>query len=261
MSSRTDSNSFKTFLINLPRATERRQKMEEQLAALNLPYELFNAVDGRERGEELLKRLDKRAFERNAGRKVLMGELGCYASHLEVWKETLASGAEFALVLEDDVVFHEDFLDAIELAISHARHWDYLKLNRIRAKIPVRQGKIGTYDLNAYLGPATGTGAYLIKASTIRKLMPGMLPITRPFDHELNRFFAHDFRLLGLEPFPSHIDDGGVDFIARDAGPVAKRAPFYHRLPNYRLRVANYFRRFSYLLRTGAWPGSNKVLE
>ncbi len=249
-----------TWLINLPRATERRRRMDAQLATMDLPYTVFDGVDGRAREAELLQNVDIPAFERNMGRKILIGGIGCYNSHLGVWRDFLDTGKPVALVLEDDVVFHDDFLDAVDLALRARAHWDFLKLNRIRAKLPVPQGRVGPYSLNAYIGPATGTGAYLIKRETAAKLLPRMLPVTRATDHEINRFFLHDFRLRGLEPFPSHLDDGNVSLITGTGFADLKKFPWYARLPNYGLRLGNYARRFAYLARTGAWPGSRRVL-
>lgn len=253
-------SDLKSWLINLPRATERRKRMDDQLANLPLDVEIFDGVDGKAMETELLKNVDISAFERNMGRKVLIGGIGCYHSHLGVWKEFLDSGAKVALILEDDVVFHDDFVSAVDLALEASDHWDMLKLNRIRAKIPVAQGTIGPYTLNAYIGPATGTGAYLIKRDTVQRLLPKMLPVTRATDHEINRFFLHDFRLFGLEPFPSHVDDGNVSFITGVGSSDMKKFPHLKRLPNFWLRASNYWRRFYYLLRTGAIPGSKKPL-
>jgi glycosyl transferase family 25 len=240
-----------TWLINLPRATERRARMEAQLSAMGLDYVLFDGVDGRAREAELLRTVDVRAFERNMGRRILIGGIGCYNSHLGVWRAFLASGKPVALVLEDDVVFHDDFLDAVDIALRAAAHWDFLKLNRIRAKLPIPQGRIGPYTLNAYLGPATGTGAYLINRRTAERLLPRMLPVTRAIDHEINRFFRHDFRLLGLEPFPSHVDDGNVSLITGTGFADLKKFPTLWRLPNLWLRASNYFRRGAWLARHG----------
>ncbi|HQU68001.1 MAG TPA: glycosyltransferase family 25 protein [Albidovulum sp.] len=239
------------WLINLPRATERRQKMEEQLARMDLPYTVFDGVDGKARKDELVKLMDLPAFERNLGRRVLWGGIGCYCSHLGVWKEFLASGRPAALIMEDDVVFHDDFLAAIDLALAHDHTWDMLKLNRIRAKLPICQGRLGPYRLNAYVGPATGTGAYLIHRETVAKLLPAMIPITRATDHEINRFFRHDFRLFGLEPFPSHLDDNNVSLITGTGFGDVVKFKWYQRLPHYRLKAANYFRRAGWLLKRG----------
>lgn len=249
-----------TWLINLPRAVERRKKMDAQLAQLPFNHRVFDGVDGKAREAELLELTDVEAFERNMGRKILIGGIGCYNSHLGVWREFLASVHEVALVIEDDVVFHDDFVEAVDVGLSIADEWDFLKLNCIRAKFPVSQGKAGPYTLNAYIGPATGTGAYLIKRATAQKLLDAMLPVTRATDHEINRFFLHDFRLFGLEPFPSRPEDGNVSFITGAGHAENVKFPRLKRLPNLRLRAANYFRRFFWLVRKGYWPGSRRDL-
>jgi glycosyl transferase, family 25 len=247
--------SVPAWLINLPRATARREKMQAQLAAMDLPYTLFPGVDGRAEEARLLANTDQPAFERNMGRKILIGGIGCYHSHLGVWEAFLATGAPIALVMEDDVVFHDDFLHAVDLAIQAADHWDFLKLNRIRAKMPISQGRIGKYSLNAYLGPNTGTGAYLIKRETAARLLVAMRRVTRATDHEINRFFVHDFRLRGLEPFPSHVDDGGTSLITGTGFADVRKFSWHQRLPHYRLKAANYLRRFTWLAKRGEiWP-------
>ena len=245
-----------TWLINLDRATDRRAKMETQLARMDLPYTRVSGVDGKARADDLLQTVDVSAFERNMGRRILIGGIGCYHSHLTVWRLFLESGKPVALVLEDDVVFHDDFLPAIDLALQAAPRWDMLKLNCIRAKFPVCQGRIGPYFLHAYIGPATGTGAYLIHRATVERLLPRMLPITRATDHEINRFFLHDFRLFGLEPWPSHVDDGGHSTITGTKFALVERPPKWRRLPHYRLKAANYVRRSAWLLRHGMLFGN-----
>lgn len=248
------------WLINLPRATGRRAAMEERMARLGLPYQLFPGIDGKAEAERLLRNVDVPAFERNMGRKILMGGIGCYHSHLAVWEAFLATDAPVALVLEDDILFHDDFLDAVRTGLAGVAHWDMLKLNCIRAKLPVRQGRLGAYDLNAYVGPATGTGAYLITRATAAKLLSAMRHVTRATDHEINRFFLHDFRLFGLEPFPSHPEPGNVSLITgTNNGDVVKRKGL-RRLPYYLLKAGNYLRRAAWLARKGMlWP-RNRVL-
>lgn len=254
-------DTLPVWLINLPRSTDRRARMEQRLAALGLSYTLFPGIDGRAEEARLLANTDIPAFERNMGRKILIGEIGCYHSHLAVWETFLASGKPVALVLEDDVIFHDDFLSAVGLGLQTLPHWDFLKLNCIRAKLPISQGKIGPYRLNAYLGPATGTGAYLITRETAAKLLPAMRRVTRAIDHEINRFFAHDFRLRGLEPFPSHLEDG-ESLIATGSGGYGgvRKFPWYQRLPNYGLRIANHFRRLWWMIGHGEVPARSRNL-
>ncbi len=249
------------YLINLPRATGRRAAMEARLAAVGLAYELVPGVDGKAEEKRLLATVDIPAFRRNMGREVLIGGIGCYHSHLRVWERFLASGAPHALVLEDDATFGPDFREALELALRGAAHWDLLKLNRIRAKLPVAQGRLGRWSLNAYLGPNTGTGAYLINRATAAKLLPAMARVTRATDHEINRFFVHGFRLRGMEPWPCGLDEAQESLITGPGGyGGVRKFPWYLRLPNYWLRAGNYLRRLWWMLRKGEVPGRSVKL-
>jgi glycosyl transferase family 25 len=243
------------WVINLPRSQARRERTERQLLAMDLPFTLFAAVDGRAEQDRLAADLDATAFARNVGRGVLPGEVGAYHSHLAVWRAFLAGPAEVALVMEDDVIFHPEFVMALEAALSVRGEWDFLKLNRIRAKQPIPQGRVGDWVLNAYLGPATGLGAYLITRALAARLLPAMLPVTRPIDHELDRVHLHDFRHFGLEPFPSHVDDGNESTITGTGFAAVAKPAWYRRLPMYGLRLRNQTGKLWHLARRGRlWP-------
>lgn len=225
------------WLINLPRSTERRARMQAQLQALGLDYTLYDAVDGRAGWEHLARTVDLPAFRRNVGREVLPGEIGCYQSHLAVWQALINSPNRVALVLEDDVVFHDDFLPALDVALAHADRWDMLKLNMIRAKFPVGQGQAGDYQLNAFVGSFTGMGAYLVTRDCAARLLPDMLPIRRPIDHALDRVDLTGFRHFALQPFPSHVDDGNTSTITGHGFAEVSKLPWYRRLGVYRNRL------------------------
>lgn len=242
---------LKVVLINLPRSVARREQMQQRLDALGLAYELFPAIDGRAEQARLFQQVDVPAFQRNVGRDVLPGEIGCYFSHITVWQQFVDSGEECLLVLEDDVVFGADFLVAVQEALRVRAHWDFLKLNKIRAKQPIAQGHVGAYRLNAYLGTATGLGAYLIQRETAQRLLPAMLPITRPIDHELDRIHVHRLRHFGLEPFPSHVQDENQSTITGEGFNAVKKYVWRARGPLYLLRWRNFWGRLWFLLTQG----------
>ncbi len=251
---------LKVVLINLPRSQERREAMQQRLTELGLTYSLFAAVDGRAEQARLFRQVDVPAFQRHVGRDVLPGEIGCYFSHITVWQQFLDSGEAVLLVLEDDVVFSSDFLAALHEALRVRAHWDFLKLNKIRAKQPISQGRVGPYRLNAYLGPATGTGAYLVQRATIQRLLPAMLPATRPIDHELDRIHVHRFRHFGLEPFPSRVDDGSQSTITGSGFSAVKKYAWHARGSLYLLRWRNFWGRLFFLAKSGRlFPRSNPL--
>lgn len=238
-------------LINLPRSTDRRARMEQRLAALGLEYELLPAVDGRARWEELKTTVDLQAFQRHAGSDVLPGEIGCYHSHLQAWQRLIASDRDVLLVLEDDMVFHDDFMDALRIALRGRAHWDMLKLAKIRAKQPVCQGLLGPYRLNACIGAFTGFGAYLIQRETAQRLLPQLLPIRAPIDRELEQVHRHDIRHFSLEPFPAHPQDEGQSTITGERFSNVRRYPLSRRWTKYAEQTRNLIGRVVYL----AWRG------
>lgn len=238
-------------LINLPRSTERRERMQQRLADIGLAYEILPAVDGRARWDELLPSVDVKAFEHHAGSDVLPGEIGCYHSHLQAWQRLVASPAQVLLVLEDDMVFHDDFVDALRVALRGRAHWDLLKLAKIRAKQPVCQGLLGPYRLNACIGAFTGFGAYLIQRETARRLLTQLLPIRAPIDRELEQVHRHDIRHFSLEPFPAHPQDEGQSTITGERFSHVRRYPLSRRWTKYAEQTRNLFGRVAYLARCG----------
>ena len=235
--------------------------MHAQLQKLGIAYNLHEATDGKEEWRNLIRHLNEPAFRRNVGRPVLQGEIGCYHSHLSVWKNFMNTDSDVALVMEDDVVFHDDFLEGINAAIAMYEHWDLLKLNKVRAKQPIAQVLFENWRLNSYLGPATGTGAYLIKKDLASRLQGRMLPMTRPIDHELDRIHVHKFRLIGLEPFPSHVDDGGFSTINGVSHKAVQKFQWYKRLPVYWLRTKNFWGKLLHLTSSGQLLRSAKQAQ
>ncbi len=236
-----------TFVINLPQSKERRQRMEMQLETTGLHYAFYEAVDGKAEWDRLAPSVDISAFQRHVGRAVLPGEIGCYHAHLGAWQRFLDSSAEFLLVLEDDMVLHADFIDALHVALRASSHWDMLKLAKIRAKQPICQGRIGPYQLNAYLGAATGFGAYLLNRETAMRLLPLLLPIKAPIDRELEQVHRYDLRHFGLEPFPAHPEDHGRSTITGDQFGAVKRWPLRKRWTKYAEQLENLIGRLIYL--------------
>lgn len=240
------------WLINLPSSSKRRERMEEQLRALGLKWHVFQAINGSLEWDRLVQTADVVAYEKNMGSKLLPGKLGVYASHLAVWEAFVESQHETALILEDDVVFHENFLDSLKIGLELSPHWDILRFNAIRAKLPITQGCAGIYKLNAYVGPFTGNATYLIQKETASKLVGQLKTQTRALDHELNRFFHWNYRLRGLEPFSSHPDDGNESTITGNSFDRVVKRPFLQRRFYYQTKVLNYFKRAFYLFKTGA---------
>lgn len=98
---------IKTYVINLPKDTERRTSAVRELNKLScLDLEFVDAVYGKELGKEKLGKLfDFKKSKSYRSDDVTLGEVGCTLSHYASYKKLLASDLNYALIAEDDVGF------------------------------------------------------------------------------------------------------------------------------------------------------------
>ena len=100
---------MKIFVINLQRATERRVSAARQLTALDLDYQFFEAVECPSEASRQFRDFDRWRYSLHTRRRPMRGEIGCYASHLRLWKICVELG-EPIVVLEDDFQLSERLL-------------------------------------------------------------------------------------------------------------------------------------------------------
>lgn len=171
------------FVISLERAPERRHAITSHLDSLGLEYEVINGVDGKQLSEqEILDVLGEGvSFDR--------GVIGCYLSHIKVYKLILERNISMALILEDDAILHPDIVKVIRNGGCYA-DFDYCLLDcdnmsedskvffdpesrKILAPgFPVYETNIGPSLLHAYL--MTNVGA--------KKRVQCAFPIVKPVD-------------------------------------------------------------------------------
>lgn len=209
------SNDFKTCLINLDGDDARLQSMDSQLKAAQIAYERFPAI----RGAELPQRLTAYFEGREPARSALShGEIGCYASHLEIMRLT-ATCENVALVLEDDLLLPDDIGSIIRHCLGLRLAWDILRLSSMDRGAVWRVANVDDrYDVVRYQKVPLRTGAYLITPRGARKFLEwSEKPRQRPVDVDLRRVWETGLVTLGIYPnpisqnhFPSSIDDVGI---------------------------------------------------
>lgn len=94
---------LKTYVINLDGAEERMRSVAAALDQLDMRFERVPAIDGRKFDVNSIAEYDSARALRYVGRALVGAEIGCYYSHYNAAKTFLESGADYALVLEDDV--------------------------------------------------------------------------------------------------------------------------------------------------------------
>ena len=95
--------TWPVLVINMAANTTRMAHAAAELERLDIPFTRFEAVDGRALSVADLARVyDPVANLRRARHPMVGPEIGCYLSHIALWKHIAASDAAGGIILEDD---------------------------------------------------------------------------------------------------------------------------------------------------------------
>ncbi len=180
-------------IINLKKSVERREYMHELCYKHQFDFRFIDAVDGSLLDQGYVDQIYSYSeSEKNIGRGLGSGEVGCALSHLSIYKNIVDNNLEMSVVFEDDIMFDEGFLDIFNHIDKIPDDSDILLFGhhpeRSReAETCVRLfGRTKLNDNYCIARPgelACGTYAYLIKNSGAKKMLDLMKVITMPVDH------------------------------------------------------------------------------
>lgn len=214
---------IETFLINLEGSDERLARATAQLAAAGLEFRRIAAFDGRRLKPEDLPLYDAMRAEKVFGRRLTGGEVGCFLSHLEGARQFLATGADYGLVVEDDLTVPasagqvlDELLVALDGRLAKTPWW-VANLGEPARRMFTTLGPVtGSHRLvQAHYFPVTTT-ALLWNRSGAEAFLRDARDIVMPVDHWLRRWVTAQGAGLALNPalFPasgaaSEIDAAG----------------------------------------------------
>jgi glycosyl transferase, family 25 len=239
-------NGLQTWVINLDRAPERLARISKQLQRLQLPFTRVAAVDARAMTTAQQAALDTAAYCQKHGMTPLLGELGCYLSHVALMRLFLQSTAEFALVLEDDVLLRDSLRPVLSGLLMQPARWDMVKLSGVHSGTPVRVLNIAPgHDLAVMLSRCTGSSAYLINRHAAQAYVAGLLPMSLPYDHVFDQGWRFKLKVRLVTPQPCGHDDQIASTIVAPAG-MTRKFHWTQRLPAFAYRLRNEWARLRY---------------
>uniref|UniRef100_I3LWE5 Glycosyl transferase family 25 domain-containing protein n=2 Tax=Marmotini TaxID=337730 RepID=I3LWE5_ICTTR len=167
------------------------------------------------------------------GRPLTKGELGCFLSHYNIWKEVVDRGLQKSLVFEDDlrfeIFFKRRLMNLMRDVEREALDWDLIYVGRKRMQVEHPEKAVPRVRNLVEADYSYWTLAYVISLQGARKLLAArplakMLPVDEflpvMFDkHPVSEYKAHfsprDLRAFSVEPllvYPTHYtgDDGYV---------------------------------------------------
>ena len=121
---------MRILVINLARATDRRQKMTEQLESLGVAYEFLEATDGRCLTEADRALVDHERRKSISPYPLSDNETGCWISHRRAMENLLASNDSMLTIVEDDSILFPSFPRILEAIEQKAGSFDVIDLHR-----------------------------------------------------------------------------------------------------------------------------------
>lgn len=243
---------LQTWVINLDRAPDRLARVRAQLQQLQLPFTRLAAVDARALTAEQRAALDEPAYRRKHGMSPVPGELGCYLSHVAVMRAFLAGDAEYALVLEDDVLLKDSLPDVLQGLMRYPTRWDVVKLSAVHRGTPMPYLEVAPgYQLAVMLSRCTGSSAYLMNRRAAQAYLRepgGLLPMQLPYDHVFDQGWRFGLKYRLVTPTPCGHDETIASTIGTSAG-TTRKFPWTQRGSTYAYRLGNELRRLAYGLR------------
>ncbi|XP_023651434.2 procollagen galactosyltransferase 1-like isoform X3 [Paramormyrops kingsleyae] len=217
------------FMINLQRRSDRRQRMLQSLHEQEITCKLINAVDGNALNASQIQSMGIQMLPGYSdpynGRPLTKGELGCFLSHYNVWKEIAEHKLKTSLVIEDDLRFEVFFKRRLQNLMneveSHGLDWDLIYVGRKRMQVDHPEKSVPKIHSLVEADYSYWTLGYMISLRGARKLLKAdplsrMLPVDEflpvMYDkHPISRYMEHfqtrDLKAFSAEPllvFPTH---------------------------------------------------------
>ena len=196
--------AMKCIVINLPRAEDRRQAMSKQFDALDIEFEIFNAIDWRDLSERDWALVDRKARDLEGRRPLSDGMVACHLSHRMAMKSVAAGEDELAAIFEDDVTFAPEIgvaLDALARLFASGWEFDFVFLHRQsmdKTWVPLKR-----VDENIRLGITKfsdwGAQGYVVSKKGASRLLKNCPKIVNRNDHTLHAYWESGLNVFSLE--------------------------------------------------------------
>ncbi|MCP4787493.1 MAG: glycosyltransferase family 25 protein [Fuerstiella sp.] len=240
-----DNVNYRAFVISLERAKERFAHAATLLPQLPLEGELLPAVDGNamspdEVGEVYRQRQHRPIYPF----ELLSGEIGCFLSHRNAWRQIVERKLDAALVLEDDVCIDQDeFGDVVEFAAKICPPGAFVQLP-VRP-LPSNATVFACGERRRVVCPQVTplrTSGQWVSRQAAEKLLAVTEKFDRPVDSFLQMHWITGVRLLAIEP--SGLSDMTADLGGSTIGVSKSRRLTFQKLSReiyrawYRWRIA-----------------------
>lgn len=179
---------MKVFVINLKRSEDRRKRVVKHLNKRNVPFELFEAVEGSKLTDEEMQRCCDMEKVKQHPKWLTRGTIGACLSHYSIYKKVVDEGLDGACILEDDIVVDGNFADLLnnlepvmkqnKFVLLYYTSWEQMELKPTGVQLGNSYELYKMLNLNG-LNSAAG---YVISRDLCKKMMDFVMPIRHGAD-------------------------------------------------------------------------------
>jgi collagen beta-1,O-galactosyltransferase len=184
----------KIYLINLKRRPDRYEKFKHQYSKSDMNHLLIQRIDGvdgssldigkvplSEGARAELKQITTTGF-RSKHYQLTSGAIGCYLSHVKVWKDMMENNYKSVLIFEDDVNIPVNLMQQINKNMVYIPiNWDIILFGfHCKVCVPQKDHRIVEKFILLH--------CYAIKNECVAKILKtdSLFPITQQIDSYLS---------------------------------------------------------------------------
>lgn len=172
----------KVFIIHYEPLTDRKKYIDSIINSLGIPYEF---IINNEKTDSLINEniVEYYTFNENIlPRRLGLGELSVSISHLNVYKRILKENLNYSLILEDDAILCENFIDYINLLFEEVDDYDFIFLSSCCNLNTTKNTNKFLYESNL---SRCATG-YIVSNKKLKEVLEISPTISTPIDAHLN---------------------------------------------------------------------------
>ena len=206
------------YVINLDRSPKRLEECKTNFSSMGISLERVSAVDGKL--NDLSLYFDDELCRKEMGRSIQPGEVGCFLSHVKAIQKFWESDADYAIILEDDALPNDDFLEVVDDLISVLRKKDdsvyAVNLGASDFKYSSNYCKISSVTLRcAHRFPMLTTGILWSKSGA-EFFLENHKFICMPYDNYLRFLFSGSNKAFSIQPSIVNASGASSDIEARN---------------------------------------------
>jgi glycosyl transferase family 25 len=219
-------------VINLKKDVDKKNHIERQLSNLNLKFDFFEAIYGDELSANELSKIYNPRLSTDKGMGLLSkGEIGCALSHFGVYQKIVDEDIDEMIVLEDDAVIGQNFVESMSIITHLPKNWELFLLG-YSAQMGAKDATVCNLNIDLKNNPTsfnvsvllkmvggTGTHGYVINKRGAKRLLSYMSLLHLPIDfytgnhrktgnQNMNNIYIIHPRVVGINhDFDSSIGD------------------------------------------------------